>query len=250
MPPVVSNRRSDSAVANQSPLGRGASLPTRLRGWLGRYFYFFMSLLIAAVVVYGFGQTVNTKLIHPGHPTPFLLWIHATIFSAWVVFYIVQSALIRTRNVRIHRLIGGWIGVPLGVAIPILGISTAVIMRRFDLQYPDLARTAPLLRTALLDISSFTIPFALAIYWRKKPEFHRRLILIATCGLTAAAFVRFPVAFHPWPWYYVGVDLLISLGVLRDLIVIRRVHPVYRWALPTFMVAQFLVMSTVLHLWS
>ena len=58
----------------------------------------------------------------------------------------------------------GWFGVALGVAIPIIGTITAVTMRRFDLQYRDLARTAPLLRTALLDLASFTIPFALAIY--------------------------------------------------------------------------------------
>jgi len=32
----------------------------------------------------------------------------------------------------------------------------------------------------------FTIAFALAVYWRKKSEFHR-LILIACCALTTAA---------------------------------------------------------------
>lgn len=207
-----------------------------------------MSLLIAVVVVYGFSQRVDQQLFHPSHPKPFLLWIHAVIFSAWVVFFIVQSALIRTHNVRIHRSLG-WFGVALGAAIPVIGIITAVTMRRFDLHYPDLARRAPLLRTALLDITSFTVPFALAIYWRGKPEFHRRLMLIATCALTAAAFVRFPAVFHPWPWYYVGVDLLVSLGVLRDLMVNRRVHPVYVCALPVLILAQIAIMGTVLHFW-
>jgi hypothetical protein len=41
-------------------------------------------------------------------------------------------------------------------------------------------------------LTSFTIPFVLAICWRRKPELHRRLMLIASCALTAAAFVRFP----------------------------------------------------------
>jgi len=44
----------------------------------------------------------------------------------------------------------------------------------------------------LWDMVVFTIAFALAVYWRKKSEFHRRLILIACCALTAAAFGRFP----------------------------------------------------------
>jgi hypothetical protein len=223
-------------------------LPAKRTGLLVEYFYLFMSLLIAGVVIYGFSQRIDQQLLHPRHPKPLLLSIHADIFSAWVVFYILQSAMVRTGNVRIHRRLG-WFGVALGIAIFVIGTITAVAMRRFDLRYPDLARTAPLLRTALLDLTSFTIPFALAIYWRNKPEFHRRLLLIASCALTAAAFVRFPSLFHPWPWFYVGVDLLILLGILRDLIVNRRVHPVYLYALPTFMLAQFTVMDTILHFW-
>jgi hypothetical protein len=223
-------------------------LPTKLTRALAQYFYFFMSLLIGAVVVYGFGPMLDQRFLHPSHPKPFLLSIHATIFSAWVVFYIVQSTLVRSGNVGIHRRLG-WFGVGLGIAIPIIGTITAVTMRRFDLLDPELALRAPLLRTALLDLTSFTIPFALAIYWRRKPELHRRLMLIASCALTAAAFVRFPAAFHAWPWFYVGVDFLVLLGVLRDLIVNRRVHPVYLCALPTLILAQVIVMNTILHFW-
>jgi hypothetical protein len=207
-----------------------------------------MALLIAAVVVCGFRPTVDQRFFHPSHPKPFLLSIHVVIFSAWVLLYVVQSALVRTGNVRIHRVLG-WFGVALGIAIPIIGIITAVTMRRFDLLDPDLALRAPLLRTALLDVTSFTIPFALAIYWRTKPELHRRLMLIASCALTAAAFVRFPAMFHAWPWFYVGVDLLVLLGVLRDLVVSRRVHPVYLYVLPVLILAQFTVMDTILHFW-
>lgn len=223
-------------------------MPTERAGVLAHYFYLFMSLLIGAVVVCGFGPTVDQRLFHPSHPKPLLLSIHAIVFSSWVVFYIAQSALVRTHQVRIHRVLG-WFGVALGVTIPIIGTFTAVTMRRFDLLDPDLALRAPLLRTALLDLTSFGIPFALAIYWRTKPEFHRRFMLIASCALTAAAFVRFPAVFHPWPWYYVGVDLMILLGVLRDLIVTRRIHPVYLCVLPALILAQLTVMDTILHFW-
>lgn len=213
-----------------------------------QHFYFVMSLLIAAVVAFGFGRTVGPRLFHTPYHKPLLLSFHAAIFSAWICFYVLQSALVRTGNVRIHRLLGRF-GIVLGISIPVIGAITAVVMRRFDLQYRDLARSAPLLRTALLDLASFTIPFALAIYWRKRPESHRRLIFLASAGLTAAAFVRFPAIFHPWPYYYVGVDALVFLGVLRDLIVDCRVHPVYLFALPTLILGQLIVMDTVLHFW-
>src|SRR5215467_4406725 len=52
----------------------------------GQYFYFFMSRLIAAVIVYGFSFTIGENLIHPAIPRPWILHVHATVFSSWLVF--------------------------------------------------------------------------------------------------------------------------------------------------------------------
>jgi hypothetical protein len=51
---------------------------------LGRWFYFGMSLLIAAVVIDGFSQTVHHKLIHAVPVRPSLLWVHGALFSGLV----------------------------------------------------------------------------------------------------------------------------------------------------------------------
>lgn len=211
---------------------------------LNQYFYFFMSLLIA-VVVYGFSHTIDHNLIHATPTRPWILYLHGAVFSGWVVFFILQSTLIRTRKVRLHRTLG-WFGVALGVVIPVLGISTAITMARFSILQFHSSSAAPFLAIQFCDISSFTIPFALAIYWRKKTEFHRRLILIASCALTAAAFGRFPHDLLPFKWFYAGVDLLVFLGIVRDLIVTRRVHPVYLYALPALIVAQTFAMHLLL----
>ena len=88
-------------------------MTTTRPGLLNQYFYLFMSLLIAAVVIYGFSQTIDQNLIHAAPPRPWLLYLHGAVFSAWVIFFIVQSALVRTRNVRVHRKLG-WFGVGLG----------------------------------------------------------------------------------------------------------------------------------------
>jgi hypothetical protein len=213
---------------------------------LDRYFYFFMSLLIAAIIIYGFHFTVDKNLFHPAQPRPLLLYFHAAVFFFWVVFFIFQSALVRTRNVRVHRLTG-WFGLALGITIILLGVSTALTMARFDM----VQLHAPLARwrmiVPLFDMVCFTPMFLLAIYWRKKPQLHRRLIFIATCGLTAAAWGRFPEFILPRYLLYVGVDLLILLGVARDLIVDRRIHPVYLYALPFFVIGQSIVIYTRWH---
>jgi hypothetical protein len=204
-----------------------------------------MSLLIAVIVVYGFSHTIDQNLIHATPIRPWILRLHAVVFSGWVLFFILQSALIRTHNVRVHRKLG-WFGVALGVLIPILGIYTAISMARFKTFQLHATDAVQFIAIPFFDIGAFTVAFALAIYWRRKPEFHRRLILIASCILSAAAFGRFPPSILSQNWFYIGVDLLILLAVLRDLIVTRRVHSVYLYALPALILCQTIVMHLVL----
>jgi hypothetical protein len=112
----------------------------------------------------------------------------------------------------------------LGVAIPIVGIATTIAMGRLRLQ-EGRSEAAQFLIVPLFDMLAFSVPFGLSMYWRKNPEFHRRLVLIATCSLTAAAFGRFPSALMPHHSFYAGVDFLILLGVVRDLAVTEACPP-------------------------
>ena len=205
-----------------------------------------MSLLIPVVVVYGFSFTVGNRLIHPAIPPPPILYLHAAVFSGWLLFFLLQSALVRTHNVRVHRRIG-WFGAALGVLVLVVGVSTAVAMGRFNTLQMHATDAESFLMIPLFDMVCFSSTFALAIYWRKKPEFHRRLMFIATCALTAASFGRFPERLLPHEFFYAGVDLLILLGVVRDVIVNRRVHQIYFYVLPAFILGQTIVMSTVIH---
>jgi hypothetical protein len=202
-----------------------------------------MSLLIAVVAVYGFSHTIGHNLLHASPIPPFVLTIHAIVFPGWVLFFILQSALVRTRNVPLHRTLG-WFGLAFGIGLVVLGYITATGMDRFFLQQHRM-KTPAFLIIQLMDLCCFAIPFALAIYWRRRPEFHRRLMLIATCGLTDAAFGRFP--WLPLVFSSGGVDALIFLGILRDLIVDRRIHKVYLYAFPLLLLFQIFCVQTYLH---
>jgi hypothetical protein len=219
---------------------------SKVAAFLREYFYFLMSLLIVVVVIYGFSHTIGNNLLHPAVPRPRLLYFHAAVFSSWLAFLIFQSALVRSDHVRLHRLTG-WFGVALGAAIPPVGVATAITMGRFNAQKLHQANTEADLMIPLFDMVAFTVTFAWAVYWRKNPEYHRRLMLVATSALTAAAFGRFPAYLLPPVVFYAGVDVLILLGVLRDLTVNRKIHSVYRYALPGFIVGQVVVMYTNTH---
>jgi len=225
------NTLSTSAIASQRP-----ATAIGLRGWVDKYFYFAMSLFIAAIVIWGFSHTIDANLFHGAPPRPMLLWVHGAAFSLWVAFYIVQSALVRTRNVRIHRTLG-WFGVGLATVMVVLGFVIAVIMGRFDKHVLHIPDTETFLSVPFGDMTIFGVCVALAIAWRRKPELHRRLLLIATCALLDAPFGRIQYVFDH-SLYYACLDGVLLLGVARDLFVDRRIHKVYRVALPLMIAVQ------------
>jgi len=120
-----------------------------------------------------------------------------------------------------------------------LGFAIAVIMARFDTVVLHQNDAAQFLAIPFFDMIAFGVCIALAIYWRKRPDFHRRLVFIATCGLMDAAVGRFAYVLDH-NLFYPCLDVLILLGVGRDLVVDRRVHMVYLYALPVLIVGQSL----------
>jgi len=215
-----------------------ASATNQLQTFLSRYFYLFMSLVLAALVILGFSRTVNTSLFHANPPRPLLLWIHGVAFSTWIVFFIAQSALVRSRKVSVHRALG-WFGAGLAALMVVLGIAVAVVMTRFDAVVLQQKGVEAFLSIPFLDMILFGSCIALAIYWRTKPEYHRRLVFIASCLLMDAAIGRFEFIFNH-SLFYLALDGLILLGVVRDWVVDKRVHKVYLYALPSLIVVQSL----------
>ena len=219
------------------------STTKQLKTFLSRYFYSCMSLVMAGLVVWGFSHTVETSLFHANPPRPLLLWIHGAAFSTWIVFFIAQSALVRVRKVSVHRFLG-WFGAGLATLMVVLGCTITVVMTRFDAGVLHMKDVASFVSIPFEDMLVFGTCMALAIYWRKKPEYHRRLVFIATCVLMDAAIGRFDFWFNH-NIFYLGLDLLIVLGMLRDWVVDGRVHKVYYYALPPMILLQ----STAVYLW-
>jgi hypothetical protein len=227
------------AIANAGLAARiekETSTAKQFKTFLGRYFYLCMSLVLAAIVISGFSRTVNANLFHANPPRPLLLWIHGAAFSTWVLFFIAQSALVRARRVSVHRLLG-WFGAGLAAVMVVLGFTIAVVMTRFDTVVLQQKGAAAFLSVPFTDMIVFGSCIAMAIYWRKKPEYHRRLVFIASCELMDAAVGRFDFMFNH-SLFYLAVDCLIVLGMARDWVVDKRVHKVYLYALPSLIVVH------------
>ena len=229
------------AIANVELVARiekEASITNQFKAFLGRYFYLCMSLVLAALVILGFSRTANANLFHANPPRPLLLWIHGAAFSTWMIFVIAQSALVRTRKVSVHRLLG-WLGAGLATVMVMLGFAIAVVMTRFDTAVLQQKGVDAFLSVPFVDMIIFGSCIAMAIYWRKKPEYHRRLVFVASCQLVDAAIGRFDFMFYH-NLFYPALDCIIVLGMVRDWVVDNRVHKVYLYALPSLIVVQSL----------
>ena len=198
-----------------------------------RTFYLTMSLLMLALVTYAFSRTIGDGLLHTRRPHRFitLLSIHAAVFYVWMLFFVLQSALVRWRNLRLHRLLG-WFGTADALLVVLMGLW-ATFVEPFPLALESIG---------ILSMAGFGIPVALAILWRKRPAHHRRLLFIGTAVLTNAAFARLPGTYMPTHFFYAGTDLIVAIGIAHDLWTERRIHQVYRYAMPLLLAAQIAVL--------
>jgi cyanophycinase-like exopeptidase len=53
-------------------------------------------------------------------------------------------------------------------------------------------------------------------------------MVLASCALTPPAISRIP-AIHSLGAVYLGADLLVMVAMMYDMVLLRRVHAVYRW---------------------
>ena len=205
-----------------------------------RSFYLAMMIFISVLILYGFSHTVGADIINPAQPPPMILYIHVVVFLGWLVMVLTQTALIWTRNPRIHRKLG-WFGAGFGTLMVVVGLITTVIMGHQHV-LRDGPEGAMFIYRPFEDIIFFGAFFGLAIHWRKRPDFHRRLMLLAAIIVTPPAISRIP-GVHPLSMVYAGTDLLIMVAVLHDLFTLKRIHPVHLWAGPIIVIGQVALLA-------
>ena len=198
-----------------------------------RVFYTGMALLMCACVYIGFGPTYyNAGLVHAPLFSP-VLQVHGAVFTLWMVLFTTQAVLVAAHRVKWHRTLGT-VSFFLPPLMIVLGTMAAVTALRHGV------RIGP-----LDPATSFAIPmigligFVPVIYFswatRRRPDVHKRLILIGTAGLVEAAFGRFPWAqfgVPPAAGALLGLAFLLVLIVLYDVVSLRRIHKATMWAVP------------------
>lgn len=209
-----------TATVTTAPAGRKAS--PRI--------YVPLAILLFILAITGFWATYYRPLLSGNETTPAIIELHAAIFVGWLILLIAQAALAATNRMALHMKVGRY-AMLYGALLVVIGVVATLSAFERHLSSGNLQRADTILFIGLTDMLTF-VPFLGAAWWyRRNPELHKRLIVVATTVLLVA-----PV--HRMHWFLGGppapaaLVLLIwlapiYLGMIHDFVSRRIVHPVY-----------------------
>lgn len=193
-----------------------------------RWFYSSLSILAAMMVAGGFWNTYWKGLIDGSIDKSWVVDLHAAVFVGWVVLFMTQAALIFRGRTDVHRKVGKF-GIVYGFVIIGMGLFVSLNQLATRVAAGEVAEAQAFLLIPLVDMIIFPIFFVAAIYYRRKPELHRRLMLVATTELLTAAVARLNLDNYLTAHWSVFVIWLapIYLAMIYDYLTQRIIHPVY-----------------------
>ena len=194
------------------------------------YFYTALIAFATLVVFVGFAPSFYLRGYFQAPPLPTLWVMHGVAFSAWMVLVLTQSLLVRAGQVQVHRRLGIAGAVLAGVML-VLGVQIARVAA---------AQGTIGLRAHLPPLEFLIIPLGqvlmfaglttAALLLRRRPDMHRRLMIVATIQLVAPAVVRASESLlhiaSP-AMAIVVLSLMVAACIVYDKMTRGRVHPVF-----------------------
>jgi hypothetical protein len=207
-----------------------------------RLFYTGMSVTSIITVFVGFAPTYYRNGCFGLAPLAPLVHVHGPIFASWILLFFAQSVLIARHRVVLHHRLG-MAGTGLAVLLVVIGLKATFALAR-RVANEGAARSLTHLAIPFGSILVFAILTAAGLLYRRRPETHKRLILLATISTLDAAIARWPFAIMktgPMAWFVV-TDLFVLAGVCYDFLSRRHIHVAYVWG------GLFLLISQLMRL--
>ena len=213
--------------------------------------YTWVAVCTFLLIFAGFARTYYLKILFGTRALPLLLHLHGLIFTAWFVLFFVQVRLVARHRVDLHKRLGifGAFLAPLAACMA-AGVSIHAARRSYLANPAALTRN---LQPFALDLGSsliFALLVAAALYFRRRPEIHKRLMVLASCGLLLPGVGRL-IEWIPLNFLHTGglwemvvfTEITPIVCILYDTIKHRRLHPAFAWgglvllsSLPAFMI--------------
>lgn len=189
-----------------------------------RALFLALTVLMYGFVLIGFWpywRTAGTA----GPPRPWLVHLHAAVFTGWMALLLAQVLLVRQRQIQLHRRLGQ-AGIYYGVVVFLMGLVVTAVAPAVHVlrQEWSLDQAAGFVIYPAGDMVLFGSLFAAAVLNRKRPEIHKRCILLATVALMFAPVARWVGPAGALPLLAVWLSPAL-IATAADWHRMRRVHP-------------------------
>jgi hypothetical protein len=194
-------------------------------------FYAWAAVAAAAIIFAGFARTFYLRSISGAPPLSPLLFAHGVVMTTWMVLFIAQVLLVAARQTDLHRRMGV-VGLLLAILVIGVGVAASIDAGRRGASPAPAVPALVFMAIPLFDMPLFAGLVAVAVWKRRRPDIHKRLMLLATLGLLTPGIARIPLAVIQRG----GPPLLFGLALFFPLLCIaidtarsRRLHPAFGW---------------------
>ncbi len=212
-------------------------------------FFFVMACLMSAVIVGGF--SMNLAMGRSTFAVPAVYHVHAFVFFGWTALYLAQNWLVASGNTAIHRRLG-WLAAVLAPMMIGLGLTLIVTsLRRTGA--PFFFDQNEFLFSNSLMLLLFGVLVAAAIAYRRRTDWHRRLMLVSMALLTGPGLGRLlPMPlFMPHAWRInIAVSMLWPvIGMIADKRRTGSVHPAWFFGVGAVIALQIVAEIVAYSAW-
>ena len=192
-----------------------------------KYFYFQMSLLCMAVAFLGFWPSYWGPMAAGTLQKAPVSHIHGIVFFGWSLYIVYQSWLGASGQIARHRSVG-LIGVSFATAMVIFGVLVSIQVMHELTAAGKGAYGVFLASVSMSNIALFAVLIVAALMNIRRPEWHKRLMIMAAISILGAPLARpLMVNLHQAPpaplsdWLVVGIA---AVPLLHDWRTRGRVH--------------------------
>jgi hypothetical protein len=197
----------------------------------GSRLYAWFAIVAALTIFAGFGRTLYLRSISGAPPLSPLLLAHGIVMTTWFVLFCAQVWLVATGHARWHRRLGMF-GIAVALAVVYVGIDAAIDAARRGVGPAHGVSTEMFMAIPLFDMPVFALLVAIAWWQRRRPDIHKRLMLLASLGMLTPAIARIPLALIQagGPPVFFGLALgIVGACIAVDTVKHRRLHPAFGW---------------------
>jgi hypothetical protein len=191
-------------------------------------FFIVMAAVMLAINFIGFAPSYFLKRFFEGPELPFWTHVHGVVFTSWFVLFAGQAVLVRRGAIRLHQRVGR-----LGAVLAILMVlsGSAILYSRaleYDGSAGSLASTALVVSGNVALLFLFALFLGLGIFYRTRPDWHRRFMLLASLAMMPQALGRFGRLPIPPVFDAVPNEVMFVLGGMLVLLTATWIHDVLR----------------------